>query len=365
MKMSFHSLKISKIVSETSDAKTIYFEIPANLKEVFQHKPGQHLTIRSTFKGKEVRRAYSLCTSPDAEFPGVTVKKVAKGSMSVYLNNHIKVGDMLDVMSPQGHFTMSPDHLKTRGHYFIAAGSGITPVMSMIQTITELEPKSTCYLLYGNRNEDSIIFKDLLEKISKKYMDQLHVTHILSQPHVKKSGGVAGLFTKKSIDWQGLKGRINTDSLKKFFMEYPSANSEKQYYICGPGDFIENTEAGLLSMNIDKKQIHKEYFTAAHESEHTDIGLENAVVRVTLKGDTFDIEIPKGKTILDTLVDKKKDPPYSCTSGACSTCMAKVTEGEVTMDSCYALDDDEIAAGYILTCQSHPKTQRIVLTYDV
>ncbi len=363
--MSFHSLKISSIVSETSDTKTIYFEIPSQLKELFQHKPGQYLTLKTSINGKEVRRAYSICTSPEVSSPGVTIKKVSKGIMSTYLNDTAKQGDNIEVMSPEGHFFILTDHLKSRDHYFITAGSGITPVMSMIQAILEHEPKSTCYLLYGNRNEDTIIFKDALDRISSKYMDQLHVTHVLSQPNVKKSGGVGGLFSKKIIAWPGLKGRINIETLKAFFKENTSVNEDRQYYICGPGDFIEKTESGLLSMNIDKKHIHKEYFTVAHEATNSDIGLENVIVTVTLKGDTFDIIIPKGKTILDTLVDKKKDPPYSCTSGACSTCMAKVTEGSVTMDSCYALDEDEVEAGYILTCQSHPKTQRVVLTYDV
>jgi len=362
--MSFHSLKISKIVSETSEAKTIYFDVPTQWKNIFQHKAGQYLTIKTEINGKEIRRPYSLCTSPD-QSPGVTVKKVAKGAMSTFLNEKVSVGDYLDVMAPQGHFTIIPDHLKSQDHYFIAAGSGITPVMSMIRTILEHEPKSTCYLLYGNRNEESIIFKEELDQISGKYADQLFVEHILSQPNAKKAGGISGIFGKKTSDWKGLKGRIKADGLKDFFRDNPSKKDIRQYYLCGPGDFIEKIEAVLLAMNIDKKTIHKEYFTPAKENVSHEGGTDGAVATVTLKGATFDMVIPAGKTILDVLVDNKKDPPYSCTSGACSTCMAKVTEGEVSMDSCYALDEDEIAAGYILTCQSHPTTNKVVLTYDV
>lgn len=363
--MSFYSLKISKIVSETTDAKTFYFEIPADLKSIFQYKPGQFLTIKANISGSEVRRAYSLCTSPDADLPGVTVKKVVKGKLSVYLNDVIREGDFVDVMPPEGHFTLQTDHLLLREHYFIAAGSGITPVMSMISGVLEHEPKSKCFLLYGNRNEENIIFKKGLDEISFKYEDQLYVTHVLSQPIVKKTGGIGGLFAKKEVDWKGLKGRINADHIKNFISENKSQQQERHYYICGPGDMIDMAEKTLLGLDIDKKHIHKEYFTTSLPKDHAEHGINEAIVSVTLKGATYDIVVPKGKTILDVLVDMKKDPPYSCTSGACSTCMAKVTQGEVNMDSCYALEDDEVAAGYILTCQSHPKSQSVAITYDV
>ncbi|MBL0100182.1 MAG: 2Fe-2S iron-sulfur cluster binding domain-containing protein [Saprospiraceae bacterium] len=363
--MQFHSLKISKIVSETTDAKTIYFEIPDQVQSEYLYQAGQYLTIKCSINGTEIRRAYSISTPPHSKTIGVTVKKVPHGKMSVYLTEHIKEGDCLDVMTPEGHFKVVPDHLKSRDHYFIAAGSGITPVMSMIQHIVEEEPRSRCYLLYGSRNENSIIFNDQLEFLQKKYEDQIFVDHILSQPLERKTGGLSGVFGKKVIDWKGMKGRITTKTCKEFFLKHEPVNAEKHYYLCGPGDFIQKIESFLLEQHVDKKTIHKEFFLSASDAVTSDAGVSQANVQVRLKGETYDIVVPKGKTILDILVKEKKDPPYSCTSGAGSTCMAKVTEGEVTMDSCYALDDDEIAAGYILTCQSHPITQRVVLTYDM
>lgn len=363
--MEFHSLKISKIVSETVDTKTIYLEIPTNLKEEYNHLPGQYLTVRAEINGKELRRAYSICTSPGSDVLGITIKKVKKGIMSSFLNENVKEGDFLNVMTPEGNFIVKTDHLSSRDHYFVAAGSGITPIISMIETILEHEPKSVCYLLYGSRDENSIIFKNQLEQIAKKYEDQLFVQHVLSQPSKIKPGGIAGLFGKKVSEWKGMKGRITESHCSEFFKSFEPKNIDRHYYVCGPGDMIEKVVGFLQSRHIDNKKIHKEYFTSGTSEKSLNIGILNATVSVTLKGNTFDILVPKGKTILDVLVEAKKDPPYSCTSGACSTCMAKITEGEVSMDSCYALEDDEVSAGYILTCQSHPKTEKVVLSYDI
>lgn len=363
--MQFHKLKIHNIHPETSDTKIIYFELPPHLRDAYKHIPGQHLTIKIMKGDKEIRRSYSLATMQNAEYPGIAVKQVKNGIVSTYLNRDIKTGDVLEVMVPQGHFVTHADHDLSRNHYFFAAGSGITPVMSMIQTLLEEEPTSHCYLLYGSRNEDNIIFKKDLDALVEKYAGQLFVQYVLSQPNVVKEGGIAGLFAKKKILWPGLRGRISKTICNGFLADYPSRQKDSLYYICGPGDFIEKIEGFLLESNIEKKHILKEYFRTPETDKPSDAGVSMGTVYAVLNGAEHIISVPKGKTILDVLIDEKKDPPYSCTSGTCSTCMAKVLEGEVSMDSCYALDDDEIEAGFILTCQAHPQTDIVKITFEV
>lgn len=363
--MEFHKLKIHKIDQVTPDTKVIYFEVPNHLKEKYNHIPGQYVTVKLMRNEKEIRRSYSLSTMSNAAYPGIAVKEVKNGIASSYLNHKVKVGDDLELMTPMGNFVVQPNHDASRGHYFFAAGSGITPVISMIHTILEEEPKSHCYLLYGSRNEDNIIFKQNLDDLAQKYAGQLDIVYALSQPKVKKEGGVLGLFAKKIITWSGLKGRINDKMCNDFLTDFPSKYKENFYYICGPGDFIEKINSVLLNQQIDKKHILKEYFSTASSEKNSESGVALGTVHVILNGEEHTISVPQGKSILDVLIDEKKDPPYSCTSGTCSTCMAKVLDGKASMDLCYALEDEEVEAGFILTCQAHPQTDVVKITYDL
>ncbi|MFZ1705033.1 MAG: 2Fe-2S iron-sulfur cluster-binding protein [Saprospiraceae bacterium] len=365
--MNFYSLKVKEIVQETPDAVSIIFTIPDNLLESFSFFPGQYVTVKATIDEKEVRRPYSINSIPGKDQLSITVKKVDKGVMSHFLCT-LNAGTHLEISNPEGHFTVKPSHDKSRAHYFFAAGSGITPIMSMIQTILEEEPKSICYLLYGNRNEPNIIFYDALNSLCRKYADQLFVTHTLSNPTKEKVHGLGGWLGKKETLWKGMTGRISDKNIATFLEKNPTKYAEKLFYACGPGDMIQIVEKYLLAQNIETKNIHKEFFTPSNKgeiisTESVQEGQSN--ITVTLKGKEHQFDMPRKSIILDILVDKKLDPPYSCTNGACSTCIAKVTSGEVKMDACFALEQDEIDAGFILTCQSHPVTEEVVLTYDV
>ncbi|MBK8621177.1 MAG: ferredoxin--NADP reductase [Saprospiraceae bacterium] len=363
--MNFHSLPIKNIRKETEDAYSLIFDIAGDLSSTFQHKAGQYVTLRSEINGEDIRRPYSINSRPgDADF-SVTIKKVKGGKMS-HLLSTFKSGDTLLISEPEGHFTVVPEHSQKRSLYFIAAGSGITPIMSMLQSILEDEPKSVCYLLYGSRNEQEIIFRESLEKLSDKYSGQLFVKHVLSNPITTKASGLSGWLGKKETSWSGEKGRISPSVVSGFLEDYPG-QKDKQFYICGPGDMIEKVEKHLMLEGFVSQQIHKEFFTpAAKKSASTSQSAEGTSrVEVILKGQQHQFDIPKNKIILDVLVENKLDPPYSCTSGACSTCIAKVTSGQVKMETCYALEDDEVAAGYILTCQAKAISEEVSLTYDV
>lgn len=358
----FYKLLVSDLKKETPSCVSVFFDIPENLKEDFKFKAGQYLTLKIDIADEEVRRAYSIFTPPFSDQIGVSIKKVINGKMSNYIVDKLKVGDQIDVMIPEGKFVVKPQIDSQRDHYFIAAGSGITPILSMIKTILEEEPKSTVYLLYGNRDEDNIIFRSELEAMKDIYNNQFFMDITLSSPTKEKSNNILGTLGSRTISWNGQKGRLNGNRVINMLNENPPRSNESLFYICGPEAMMEDVKSTLIENKVSSKKIFQEYFTVSKEGEKVDG--KNSILTTNFDGEDIRLELQEHETILDAMLDAGHDVPYSCTGGSCSSCIAKVVKGSAKMKICLALDENEVEEGFILTCQAQATSKEIEIEYE-
>jgi ring-1,2-phenylacetyl-CoA epoxidase subunit PaaE len=358
MSIHFHKLAIKEIKKETADCVSVLFDVPEDLQTSFQFKQGQSLTMRTFINGEEVRRTYSICATPLENKWRVAIKKAEGGLFSSYANEQLREGDMLEVMQPVGKFytELSPAHKKK--YLAIAAGSGITPVISIIKTTLQTEPQSHFTLVYGNRNRSSIIFFEELEALKNKYMQRFNFINILSRER-----------TDAPINF----GRIDQQKLIELskLIDYTMID---ETFICGPEEMIFCVKAFLEQKEIDSKKIHFELFTVPGQQQSTvnrqssteDTGPKSKIT-VKLDGRSFDFDLAftNDSSILDAALQQGADLPFACKGGVCCTCKAKLLEGEVMMDVHWGLEEEEIDQGYILTCQSHPKTEKVVIDFDI
>ncbi|MFZ1677422.1 MAG: 2Fe-2S iron-sulfur cluster-binding protein [Saprospiraceae bacterium] len=355
----YFPLKINHIERETPECVSVWLDVPENLKEEFYYKSGQYLPCRATINGEEIRKSYSICSVPDDPNLVIAVKEVYGGRFSTYVNQKLKPGDQFEVMTPEGKFTL-PENLKEDAELiFFAAGSGITPVISLIKNFLIHYSKGQAKLFYNNKTSDTIIFKDELEGLKNVYMNRFSVYHLL---------------TREITGSDLLSGRIDAEKCIAFSKHLFDVKEVDAVFICGPEHMILNLKDGLIKMGLKEEQIRFELFGTAPVVEFqdkkikpVDIG-DDRVSKVTYRIDGHETDLQvryHGDVILDAALQSGLDLPYSCKGGVCSTCKALVVEGKVHMDIHYGLEPDEIDAGYVLTCQSHPRSERLILDYDI
>lgn len=344
----FYPLEIKEVIRETPQAVSLSFEIPENLEQEFHFDAGQYITIRTQLEGKEIRRAYSLCSAPQSNEFKVTVKEVEGGQFSVLVNNKLKSGDILEVHPPEGKFVLKPGQ-ETKNYAAFAAGSGITPVLSIIKTVLQKEPTSKFVLTYGNKSpEDTIFFKELL-KLQASHSDRFFVEFIYSRTREENAHF----------------GRIETSTvnyvIKNKFKDQPF----DRYFLCGPEAMINHVTDVLKSNGVTEDKISFELFTTTSDEKEIKADLDGKTqVSIKIDDEDFEFSMDQKEIVLDRALEEDIDVPYSCQGGICSSCMARITEGKAEMSKNQILTDEEIEEGFILTCQAHPTTPVLKIDFD-
>ncbi|GAA4240510.1 1,2-phenylacetyl-CoA epoxidase subunit PaaE [Winogradskyella damuponensis] len=354
----FHILKVADIYKETEDTSVITFEVPSELKKEFQFRQGQHLTLKADINGEDVRRSYSLCSSPlDGQWK-VAVKLIPGGKFSTYINDELKRGDQLEVMSPSGTFGVDVNATKAKNYLFFAAGSGITPVLSMVKAHLEAEPNSTCKLFYVNKTAKSIIFKEELEQLRNKYFGRFEIYYFL---------------TKERRDIELFNGRFDDEKMRILTQTFIDIPDTSEVFLCGPEKMVNYVSTYLINAGLPKELVHFELFVTGLSDEDikraerlAQQNVEGIEVTIVDGGKEFAFTMTKEyDNILDAALGAGADLPFACKGGVCSTCKCEVIEGSVEMKINYALDEKEVSQNLVLSCQAVPTSEKVVVDFDV
>jgi ring-1,2-phenylacetyl-CoA epoxidase subunit PaaE len=352
----FHRLTVADLKRETADAVSIAFAVPPELKRDYQFAAGQYLTLRATVDGEDLRRSYSICSGPDDGELRIAVKKVESGQFSTWVNGALDIGDELDVMTPTGRFGLAQDPGDGRIHVGFAAGSGITPILSIIRGVLGREPASRFMLFYGNRSTAEVLFRESLEELKDRFLDRLSVFHVLS---------------REEQDVPILNGHLDRDKIIKVMTAMVPAAKVAHVFVCGPAAMIDAAEATLAELGIAPEKLHVERFISAFDGKpraKTLVVPQDAPARhhatVIVDGKRREVPVAEGEAILDAALRAGMDLPFACKGGMCSTCRAKIVEGTTKMDVNYSLEPWELAAGFVLTCQAHPTSARELVDFD-
>lgn len=350
----FHPLKVESVERLTDDAVAITFDVPDRLREEFRFLPGQHLSIRAPAIGDGVRRNYSICAPVASEMLRIGVKRIPDGVFSAYAAERLRAGDVLDVMTPTGSFSTPLHPGQAKRYAAIAAGSGITPVLSILSSALELEPASTAALVYVNRTTSSIMFLEDLEDLKNRYPGRFELIHVLDQ---------------EPLEVDLLSGRLDAERLGRILDALLPVDDVDEWFLCGPLPMTEAARAVLLDRGAEAAHVHRELFhvgpPAAVARPAPAAAVSGSAVTVVLDGRSQTFTLPRdGEVVLDAVLRVRADAPYACKNAVCGTCRARVVEGEVEMDANYALEPEELARGFVLTCQAHPVTDRVTIDFD-
>jgi ring-1,2-phenylacetyl-CoA epoxidase subunit PaaE len=349
----FHPLTVAAVEPLTDESVAVTFQVPEGLRERFRYLPGQHVTVRREIDGRDIRRSYSICADANRGTLRVGIKRLAGGAFSTWATTDLNPGDVLEVTCPVGDFTIDPDPTSANHYGAVVAGSGITPVLSLVSTTLQSEPHSHWTVIYGNRAARTVMFLDELEGLKDRHPDRLQIIHVLS----REDPGL-DLFA----------GRIDPPKLEALFETVVDAGRVDRWFLCGPFDMVTGARSVLLERGVDPDDIRDELFFAGPPTPVAppppDDEAGTVHLTVILDGRASDVRMRPETRVLDAAMSVRSELPYSCKGGMCATCKAKVVEGEVRMEKNYALVDTDLAQGFVLTCQSHPVTDRLVVDYD-